>query len=129
MAHAPARRGGHACDVTDNGLSDILSYISGCFFLFDAADLAYQHDRLCVRIRLESLETVDKGRARDRVTTDADASRHTDPHLFQLVESLIGEGTAAAHYAYRASGESDLASGDADIAFPGAYPARAVRPN
>ena len=126
MAHPTARRGCHSCDVTDNGLGDVLFDVIGRLFLFGTADLADQHYRLGVRICFESCETVDKGRTRDRVAANANARRNTDPHLFQLVESLIGEGTAAAHDAHWPPGECDLACSYTDIALPWTDHARAV---
>src|SRR5580692_9778653 len=126
MAHPPAWRSSDTCDVADNGLADVLLDVIGRLFLFDAADLADEHDRLGVGVRLESFETVDEGRPRDRVATDPDTRRDTDPHLFQFVKRLIGEGAAPAHDPHRAAGESDLARSNTDIALPGADNTRAV---
>ena len=78
-----------------------------------------------------SLEAVDEVRAGHRVAADADARRHADALLLQLVERLVGERAGAADDAdVRAVGGGhlgDLAGGDADVALAGADDAGAVR--
>ena len=82
-------------------------------------------------VGLELAEAVDEVGAGHRVAADADAGRHTDAELLQLVQRLIGQRAGSRHDAdVRAIGRwqlGDLSSGDTDVALPWADDARAVR--
>jgi hypothetical protein len=54
-----------------------------------------------------------------RVAADAHAGGLADALLAQLVQRLVGQGARAAHDAHRATGQGDVARGDADVALPG----------
>ena len=110
---------GYAGDVRDDGLVHVFCDVSRRLFLFNAANLADKHDRFGLRVGLESAQAVDERRTRDGVATDTHARRNADSHLFQFVQRLVSKGAAAADDAHRATGESDLARRNADIAFAG----------
>jgi hypothetical protein len=68
-------------------------------FLGAAADLAEQHDRLGLRVRLEEREAVDERRADDRVAADADAGRLAEAEAGELVHDLVGQRAASGDHA------------------------------
>ena len=81
-----------------------------------APDLADHHDRVGLRVRLESGQCVDVGRPDDRVTADADRGR--EPEVPQLVHHLVGERPGLAHQSDPA-GARDVGRSDAHVRLPG----------
>ena len=82
-------------------------------------------------VGLELAEAVDEVGARHRVAADADARRHADAELLELVQRLVGQRARARDDAdVGPAGRrqlGDLAGGDADVALARADDAGAVR--
>src|SRR5439155_12560158 len=74
-------------------------------------DLSDHDDRVGLRVRLEGRQTVDEVRPDERVAAEADACGLTQPLSGQLVHDLVGECSAARHYAHPA-GPADVAVDD-----------------
>src|SRR5688572_2991228 len=128
MAHALARRRGHARDVGHHGPGHVAADEIGRGFLVRAADLAHHDDALGLRIAFEQLEHVDEVHAANRVTADAHAGALAEPGVGGLENGLIGERAGARHDADAAL-LVDEARHDADLALARRDDARAVRPD
>ena len=128
MAHAFAGRRGHAGDVRDDRLGDVLAdEIRGGFFI-GAADLADHDDAFGLRIALKELQHVDEVHAAHRIAADADAGALAEALVSRLEHGLVGQRARARHDADAAL-LVDEARHDADLAFARRDDARAVRPD
>src|SRR4051794_23731022 len=124
VAHGLALGRGEPGDVADDRLGDVGLDEVRRPFLGVAADLADHHDRLGLRIVLESLQAVDVRGADDRVAPDADRGGEAD--VAQLVHHLVGQRAGLADQPDPAL-LSDVGRDDAGVRAPGADQAGAVR--
>ena len=125
MAHALARRRGHAGDEADHRLSHVGLDPARAVFLVGAADLADHDHRFGLRIVVEHLHHVEVLQAVDRVAADADARRLAEAELHQLADRFVGQRARARHHADAAL-LVDVARHDADLDFVGRDHAGAV---
>ena len=126
MAHLLSGRSGHPCHVRRDRLGHVVGDELGSLLLGGPPDLTDHHHRLRLRIGLEGRQAVDERGAGHGVATDADTGRAADALLLQLVQGLVGERAGPAHDAHGATGQGDVAGGDADIALSGRDDPRAV---
>ncbi len=90
MAHSAARRRGEPGDEADHGLGHLgLDELRGRL-LGAAANLTDHDDPSGRRILFKRRQAIDKVGAVNRVPTDADAGRLSDPLVGQLVHHLVG---------------------------------------
>src|SRR5205085_485901 len=104
-------------DVAHDRLAHLRADEGRGLLLFGTADLADHHYRSGIGVRFEGFEAVDKRGARHGVTTDANARRHTNALLRQLIQRLIRQRTRARDDADGSTGCRNVIRRNADIAF------------
>src|SRR5487761_2443578 len=103
VSHLPALWSGVACDELRSALFRVTT------------DLTDHQDRSSLRVLLECREAVNEVRARDRVSTDADARRLTDALLGQLEDRLVKDRSRPRDKTDRSSCQRDVTRGDANV--------------
>ena len=107
MAHAPLSWGMLANYQCNDGLLQAgAAQMFRRLLLFGSADLADRHHSLSFPICEEQIEAVDKTRAVNRISPNADRRRLAKPAICQLAHDLAGQGRRPRHDADNAAARS-----------------------
>src|SRR5580700_10415702 len=99
VTHASSRRSGLPGDESDDGLLHVGLDIRSRGLLRGAANLADHDDGVRVSVFIKETNRVSERGADDRVASNADAGRLSDPQLGQLPDCFISERPRSRHYA------------------------------
>src|SRR5919206_219311 len=98
MAHRLALWGREASDVGHDRDAHLAPDVLGCELFRVAPDLPDHHGALRLGVGLELAQDLDKVRPYYRVAADPDGGALPDLPLRELVDDLVGQRAAAAHY-------------------------------